>query len=116
MIELGDIENLPHAHGREFSLGQNAVLVVNWHGEFYAYLNRCPHAGWPLNLQPDQFFNVDKSLLQCSNHMAMFSPETGLCVAGPCAGGHLTPVDIGVMGTKAYIKNSPETDTPHRTV
>lgn len=104
MIELCDIKDLDHASAREFKHDGRSVFVLNWQGEYFAYLNHCPHAGWPLNFLPDGFFNADKTLLQCSNHMAMFRPETGECISGPCGGSYLTPIPLTLMETTICIE------------
>lgn len=59
-----------------------------------AYLNRCPHAGHPLNLKPDDFLTPDRSLIVCCSHGALFEMETGYCVDGPCAGASLTRIPV----------------------
>ncbi|MGH8133837.1 MAG: Rieske (2Fe-2S) protein [Steroidobacteraceae bacterium] len=71
-------------------------FVVRAGARICAYVNRCPHAGHPLNLLPDRFFTPDGALILCSSHGAVFEKETGLCVAGPCAGASLTPVPLEI--------------------
>ena len=60
------------------------------------YLNRCPHAGHPLDLLPQRFLTADGSLILCSSHGALFEKATGYCVAGPCMGRALTPLALQV--------------------
>jgi len=71
-------------------------FVVRAGSELRAYVNRCPHAGHPLNLLPDRFLTPDGALLLCSSHGALFEKRTGYCVAGPCAGRALTPLALEV--------------------
>jgi nitrite reductase/ring-hydroxylating ferredoxin subunit len=71
-------------------------FVVRSGSELRAYVNRCPHAGHPLNLLPDRFLTPDGALLLCSSHGALFEKLTGYCVAGPCAGRSLTPLPLSV--------------------
>lgn len=71
-------------------------FVVRAGAELRGYVNRCPHAGHPLNLLPDRFFTPDGALILCSSHGALFEKLTGYCVAGPCAGASLTPVPLAV--------------------
>lgn len=73
-----------------------AVLgfIVNHDGHHYAYVNRCPHAGTPLDLWPNEFLAEDGRHLICATHGAMFEPETGVCVEGPCRGARLEPLRI----------------------
>jgi nitrite reductase/ring-hydroxylating ferredoxin subunit len=71
-------------------------FVVRVGAHLRGYVNRCPHAGHPLNLLPDRFFTPDGALILCSSHGALFEKLTGFCVAGPCAGRALTPVPLEV--------------------
>lgn len=106
MIELCEESVIAEAEAKEFNLptrqGEQRILVIKWKGQLLAYLNSCPHAGWPLNFQPDAFFNPDKTRIQCSNHMAMFDPATGACDSGPCVGDHLTPLNLKVENGKIH--------------
>jgi len=49
-------------------------------------VNHCPHAGFPLNWQPDVFLAPQAPLILCVMHGALFDIESGECVTGPCAG------------------------------
>lgn len=71
-------------------------FVVRVGAQLRGFVNRCPHAGHPLNLLPDRFLTPDGSLLLCSSHGALFEKLSGFCVAGPCAGRSLTPVPLEV--------------------
>jgi nitrite reductase/ring-hydroxylating ferredoxin subunit len=89
------------AHGaRAFTIGGGdwplRGFVVRAGAHLRAYVNRCPHAGHPLNLLPGRFFTPDGALILCSSHGALFEKLTGYCVAGPCAGRALTPVPLEV--------------------
>ncbi len=72
-------------------------FVVRAGAQLRAYVNRCPHAGHPLNLLPERFCTPDGTLILCSSHGALFEKLTGYCVAGPCAGRSLTPVPLEVV-------------------
>lgn len=76
--------------------GANArdIVFVRRNGVVYAYENRCPHQGTPLETFPDKFLNADGSLLICSTHGARFRVEDGLCVSGPCKGERLRRIDL----------------------
>ncbi len=78
-------------------------FVVNHEGRFYAYVNRCAHVGTPLDLWPNEFFTDDGRHLICATHGAVYLPETGLCVAGPCPGASLTSLPVAVEGTEVVI-------------
>jgi len=60
------------------------------------YVNRCPHAGHPLDLLPQRFLTPDGALILCASHGALFEKASGQCVAGPCVGRGLTPVPLEV--------------------
>ena len=72
--------------------------MVNWHDEYVAYLNCCPHTQVNLNWMPNQFLDIESRFLQCSLHGAIFEPQTGLCIRGPCLGQSLTPLPTVVQG------------------
>jgi nitrite reductase/ring-hydroxylating ferredoxin subunit len=97
------LAELPEGTCRGFTLGAGDWplhgLIVRAAGRVHAYLNRCPHAGHPLNLRPHDFLTADGALLLCHSHGALFERQTGLCVAGPCAGQTLAPLPIEIEGT-----------------
>ena len=49
-------------------------------------MNRCPHAGHPLNIVPHKFLTPGRELILCSSHGALFDRQTGFCIAGPVGG------------------------------
>jgi nitrite reductase/ring-hydroxylating ferredoxin subunit len=59
-------------------------------------VNHCPHAGFPLNCQPDAFLAPQAPLILCAMHGALFEIETGICVSGPCAGLGLRTLPVRV--------------------
>ena len=65
---------------------QRNIFVARRGDMAYAYLNWCPHNQVLIDQIPGQFFNEDKSLIQCSKHGALFRVEDGFCVDGPCEG------------------------------
>jgi nitrite reductase/ring-hydroxylating ferredoxin subunit len=71
-------------------------FVVRAGERVFGYVNRCPHAGHPLNLLPDRFLTPDGALILCSAHGAMFEKVGGACLAGPCPGKSLTRVPLEV--------------------
>ena len=60
------------------------------------YVDVCPHAGWPLAAFEDRYLTRDGGFILCGGHGALFRPDTGACVAGPCMGDALTkwPVEV----------------------
>ena len=60
------------------------------------YVDRRPHAGLPLAKQLDHYMTAEDALIVCGWHGALFDPDSGLCVGGPCAGARLTPWPVEV--------------------
>lgn len=74
--------------------GERQSLVLRRSGErLQAWMNICPHAGRRLDWSPGKFL-VDKGRLVCAAHGAMFELEHGECIAGPCKGSSLVPVQV----------------------
>ncbi len=72
------------------------IMVIRRGRNVYGYINSCPHTGVCLDWQPGQFLNMDNELIICAMHGAEFRIEDGYCVAGPCAGDHLQPIELKV--------------------
>ena len=95
------------AKGVRFAIGaaphEENGFAVRHLGKACAYVNRCPHLGTELDWQPGEFFDVAGVYLVCSTHGAMFEPNTGLCVAGPCRGASLEPLAIREQGGQVFL-------------
>lgn len=103
MQRLCSSDDLAEGHSRGFTLAGNALLLVRREGRVYAYRNRCPHRGIPLEWQPDQFLDVSGSLIQCATHGALFVIESGECVAGPCAGQSLVALPCREQDSAIWV-------------
>jgi nitrite reductase/ring-hydroxylating ferredoxin subunit len=97
LCALTDIAD-PGAKGFMFRAGDQLFMgfVVRRGESVVGYIDRCPHAGMPLALLPDRFLTREGDLILCSSHGALFRPEDGLCVSGPCAGRNLWPWPVAV--------------------
>lgn len=108
-IKICDDSALPEDGSRGFSMTTSAgvadIFLVRKAGEIYAYLNQCPHTGGPLDWVPDQFLDLDRRWIQCATHDAMFRIDNGLCVAGPCSGQSLTPVELRLEGGSILLRS-----------
>ena len=60
------------------------------------FVDRCPHQGLPLARTLDAYLTPDGALIACSWHGALFRPDDGHCVGGPCAGAALTAWPVAV--------------------
>lgn len=69
-------------------------FLINYRGGFHAYLNRCRHMSTPLDFIRYQFFTEDGRQLICMTHGALYEPDSGLCVEGPCKGLSLYPLPV----------------------
>lgn len=75
---------------------RRGFVVAVPEGGARAYENTCPHAGHPLDLREHQFMTAERELIICASHGALFAPDSGQCVAGPCVGRRLRPIAITV--------------------
>ncbi|KQW60993.1 Rieske (2Fe-2S) protein [Variovorax sp. Root411] len=73
--------------------GGARAFAVRWQGGVHGYLNQCPHAGGPLDFE-GQVLESSGRFLMCARHGAIFEPDTGKCVGGPCRGARLTPLAV----------------------
>jgi nitrite reductase/ring-hydroxylating ferredoxin subunit len=112
-ILLCQIDDLAEMQTIELDIGDNKLFAIRKDNEVYAYWNNCPHLGIPLNWMPEKFLDLDGSLIQCSSHGALFQIDSGECIAGPCIGDHLKPVEVRVKGDKIYaVANQPMPQAP----
>jgi nitrite reductase/ring-hydroxylating ferredoxin subunit len=79
------------------------AFLVNHEGSHHAYVNRCPHAGTPLDWWPNEFFTEDGRHLICATHGAVFAPDTGLCLEGPCPGARLERLRVARRGNALVV-------------
>jgi nitrite reductase/ring-hydroxylating ferredoxin subunit len=79
------------------------AFAVRYDGKVHAYLNRCAHMPMELDWKPGKFFDGEGLVLICSTHGAIYSPETGRCLGGPCEG-RLVPVPVEERDGKILVK------------
>ena len=92
------LEEIPDGAAKGFGLESGdeplEIFVVREGERVFAYVNVCPHTGSPLDWQPDDFMSEDGGAIMCHTHGALFEIDGGFCIAGPCAGDKLTPVNV----------------------
>jgi len=76
------------------SEGPVPCFAIRFQGRAHAYVNHCPHRGTELDWNPGEVFGESGLYLTCATHGAMFNPETGLCLAGPCVGQRLQALPL----------------------
>ena len=74
--------------------GDETGFVVRVDGVPRGYVNRCAHVPVELDWEPGKFFDHSGLYLICATHGALYSPGTGVCLAGPCRGGRLPPLEF----------------------
>ncbi len=97
------INDIPEKGSKELTFENASFMALKTDGVIYIYRNRCPHLGLPLQWQPDQFLNHDKSLILCSTHGALFEIDSGHCIAGPCQNQALESIDYYIEDEHIYI-------------
>jgi len=104
LCALADLSD-PGAKGFEFREGDLvfAGFVVRRGGSVFGYIDRCPHAGWPLAMTPDRYLTREGDLILCAGHAALFRMEDGLCIGGPCGGRRLTPWPVRVAAGEVRV-------------
>lgn len=70
------------------------AFVLRWKGTVYAYVNRCAHVSIELDWNPGKFLDDSGLYLVCATHGALYEPDTGRCVAGPCNGRQLEALRV----------------------
>lgn len=83
-------------------------IVLQKGGQLRAFANVCPHLSHPLDMLPDKFFADDYTVLRCMSHGALFDPDSGFCIVGPCAGASLLALECRVENDQVWVR-APET-------
>ncbi|HEB82831.1 MAG TPA: Rieske (2Fe-2S) protein [Gammaproteobacteria bacterium] len=104
LCKTSDIED-PGSRGFEVKIRRKTqdIFVVHKNGEFYAYIDSCPHTGAPLEWQENQFLDLDGELIQCAVHDARFLIDTGDCIAGPCRGDRLQALPLKIVNGEIHL-------------
>ena len=106
---LCDLEDISEGSAKSFLIeidgSKKEVFIVRKADQVFGYLNWCPHNQVLIDQIPGQFFNHDKTYLQCSKHGALFRIDDGFCVKGPCEGEYLKALDSYILGENILIKD-----------
>jgi nitrite reductase/ring-hydroxylating ferredoxin subunit len=100
---LCTLDELKEGSSKGFSTGELEGFLVRLDGRVYAYRNRCPHVGAPLDWMPDNFLTKEGDFIQCAMHGALFRIESGECVHGPCVEQRLESLEVELVGGRIYL-------------
>lgn len=92
------LDEIEQAKGFRFRT-EDAVfygVVLREADRVWGFIDSCPHTGQPLSMFGDRYFTRDGRFLLCSGHGAMFKPDDGECIGGPCVGRSLRPWPVTV--------------------
>ena len=95
---MGLVRTLHRSDGNEVE-----IFIVNWQGTPRAYVNACAHMQLALDWRAGLFFDNTNQYLICSTHGALFRPEDGYCISGPCAGLALQSIDIVLLDNSVAL-------------
>lgn len=94
MSFLCNTDEIKNGESKSLYHGEESYVAVRFDGVVHVYHNRCPHLGVELNWQENKFLDFDGAMIQCFTHGALFTIESGECVAGPCVGEALQRVTV----------------------
>ncbi len=110
-LRLAAVEEIPDGAclGIEAGFGGLAagVFLYRRGRQVSCYVNSCPHTGVALEWLPHRFLDPAGEHIQCKTHGALFRPQDGLCIAGPCVGQGLRRCNIGVEDGLVWLKSPP---------
>ncbi|MBT5926238.1 MAG: Rieske 2Fe-2S domain-containing protein [Verrucomicrobia bacterium] len=105
--QLAKMDALTPGQTIKFDYTQNGVpregFLVRLKESWVAYENRCRHIAISLDFGDGQFFTEDGKYLFCQTHGAVYEPDTGLCVHGPCTGAKLFSIPLEIDNSGVWI-------------
>jgi len=82
---------------------ESPAFVIRHRGEVHGFINRCAHIQVELDWQEGHFFDDDQQYLICATHGALYQPDSGVCIAGPCKNGKLEKLAITEDGEDIFV-------------
>lgn len=115
---MPELDALAEGETRKFEFEREGErregFVLRYRGQLYAYANRCPHWSVDLDMGEGRLFSDLSQRIFCSNHGALFVPDTGYCDAGPCRGLGLERFEWIAEGTGIRVTVPPQFIAPRR--
>jgi nitrite reductase/ring-hydroxylating ferredoxin subunit len=100
---IPNTQNLPEGKALNITIEEYSFLVTKQQGKIIAYENLCPHQKKPLDDASESALDAEGDYLKCHHHGALFSPQDGSCITGPCQGSHLKKATIGIEQGNCYL-------------
>ena len=104
---VGALREFPEGRLRRRLVEGNEVAVVLWNGRFYAFSNRCPHAGFQMH-----FGFLEGEKLHCPIHYAEFDLETGKALYGPAGITDIAAYTVRVNHDTVEVSLTPPHSNP----
>ena len=76
-------------------------FIVRRGDQVVGFVDRCPHAGWPMGFLDGRYLTRDGAHILCAGHGALFEFD-GVCVAGPCYRQILEPWPVEVRDGEVF--------------
>ncbi len=86
--------------------GRGGILVYDG-ATVTAWVNLCPHWSLPLDHSGPLATDAEGRLI-CATHDARFRTSDGACVAGPCEGQRLEPLEVELADGVVRVYSVPE--------
>ena len=117
-LRITGVAGLGHGQALKFEFTREGEtregFVLRRGEELFAFHNRCPHWGVDLDMGEGRFFSELNQRIVCSSHGALFDPETGACVRGPCAGDQLERFGLAREGEDLVVLTIADEDPDPR--
>jgi nitrite reductase/ring-hydroxylating ferredoxin subunit len=81
-----------------------SVIVTRRGDAVSAFLNKCPHAGYPLQRADGRIVVQEGHYMVCAAHGASFTLDDGACAGGPCNGDGLERIPIEIHEGEIVIR------------
>ncbi len=111
MLEIATIEQIPPEGVRfrykDGPFEEDGILLRVGENGVVAFKNECRHLPMPLDdREPGQIWDDRRAHLLCAAHGALYRPDDGYCVSGPCEGSHLRSLPVSVVEGRVLLDES----------
>jgi nitrite reductase/ring-hydroxylating ferredoxin subunit len=110
MRQIATLSELKVKKAVKFQYRQDGIsregFVAFFNGQVVAYENVCRHVPITLDYGDSRFFDSHGNHFICQTHGATYEPLTGKCVAGPCTGASLKPLQVEIREDAIWFSES----------